>query len=154
MLEWLRNKLRNRQRAIFRFWDGTCIRGVDPMSIFLAIKAHPTYNAETDPPLVDADDKDAYERMVKGCQDVFSIPVFQEVNGIRHGLTGPECISLMVDFTQYVVALKKNTSGNPMTPDATVGTSISGSSSFQNMNEPLASGSTLNASTSAEQAAS
>lgn len=122
MFVWLRNKIRNRQRAIFRFWDGRYERGIDPISTHLAIIAHPTYNSETDPYLADLDTPEGHEahaKMVRACQDVFGIPVFAEVNGKTVGLTNYECINLMVDFNQYLIALKKNINGQQIGPDVT-----------------------------------
>lgn len=107
-LSSLFSPLRRRRNpsAIFRYWDGTRDRYCDPLIAFQALAAHPEFDLANTPIEADRGDPDAIRAMVKACCDAFSVTQWSEEH--PGGLTQMECIGLMVDFTNYLLAVKKN----------------------------------------------
>ena len=96
------------RRAVFRFFDGTSDRVADPIATMRAL--HRTEaNLERDPAAADDGDHDATERLVNAVRDAFRVDPYWEFNGDRGGLTDGECLALLLTFSAYTDALKKNT---------------------------------------------
>jgi hypothetical protein len=117
-LNWIRRRAWNRERAIFRYWDGARWRWIDPFLAFRRLADHPEFDWEKDPALIDfADQRTASgcaDRTVRAVREVFGIPAFDGSRGTPAGLTEAELIALLVAFTAYVTDAKKNT-GPPAT---------------------------------------
>lgn len=111
-----------RARPIFRYFDGSAWRSIDPMRAFRAIKSHPTYNAETHPVLIDMGDFDALDCMLGCAREVFGVQEFNEQTG--KGLTQVETVNLMVRFNQFLGLVKKNTKLPQTLPPATASESL------------------------------
>lgn len=140
---WWKNRVargRNRQRAIFRFWDGEQERGIDPAVAYRALWSHQTYDPATHPMLAEAGDVKAWQIMLDGIRDVFGIKPWVEDASGQHGLTDEETRLLIIGFNEYLEGLKK--SGNPMptSPPPTVPPPLATDS--PTTNAPLDSGST------------
>lgn len=126
MFGWLKRKWRNRGRAIFRFWDGMRERVADPLVIHRALMAHPEFNWETTPALIDVDDDkistDAIRVTADGVRSAFGVPSLE-----AGGLTEMELVHLLVQFTSYLADLKKSIGSPPTSPEPT-GSAPSGTS--------------------------
>lgn len=126
MLNFIRRIYANRQRAIFRFWDGTRKRGVDPILVVRALESHPEFNWEVDPQLIEMEDADreaadgAFARIADATRMAFGIPLFDG----KHGLTEGELLNLLGFFVGYLNALKKNTSTPLTSPEPTASASL------------------------------
>jgi len=106
---WAKSLFHRRDtRAIFRYFDGTKQRGIDPIAAFRSLVAHPDYDPESTPLLVGAGDAAAYATMLKAARQVFGVTAWSEDGG---GLTETETIELLISFGAYLNSLKK--SGNP-----------------------------------------
>lgn len=103
-------------RQIFRYWDGVRRRAIDPIAACRALFAHPTYNPETHPALVDLGDDNAREIMLQAGRDVFGVQPFTLEHG---GLTEDETLNLMVAFAEYMAGLKKSTNLTLTSPEPT-----------------------------------
>lgn len=106
MIQWLKNRLWNRRRLIFRYHDGTRVTAADPVEVAIALHSHPIFlwrhigeavegNAESQRIVSDA-----------AC-DVFGVSPL--TTGGKGGLTIGERIELVMAFDLYLTALKKNT---------------------------------------------
>lgn len=129
LLNWIRRTLSNRRRAIFRFWDGTRWRAIDPMVAYRGLDAHAEFSWEEHPLLIEAAldgqlatdpgvTRVAWEALgitAAAVRDVFAIPVFDG----RRGLTEEELLNLLCDFSEYVRGVKKNISPPPISRQPT-----------------------------------
>lgn len=132
---------RERQRAIFRYWDGTRERGADPAVVYRALVSHPTFDWETHPVLIDTGDKDALAITLGAIREVFGVVAWAEDNdGRSTGLTDWETIDLLIQFNWYLGGLKKSTSPTPTLPPPTEPQSSAETSNSTNVS--LDSGST------------
>ena len=155
-----RNKKRHAARLIFHFWDGTDERGADPMELLQRAAMHPTFRAEkhyemvVKPPEIPENAPDhereftarewdeAYRITCQAARDIFEIPVFRELNGIREGLTNDELIALLGTLAEYVTRVKKNGRGGPTPPSNSVASPLSPPTSETTSSASSASGST------------
>lgn len=117
MLGFLRRWYINRTRAIFQYWDGRRIRRIDPMAAFRALVAHPEFDWESHPDLIDTGDDEATDITLGAVRDVFGVQAYK--GELSAGLTEAETISLLTDFVVYVNALKKNINPSPISPPPT-----------------------------------
>ena len=108
MLNLLRAWLINRRRAIFRFWDGRRVRAVDPIEVSRLLRRDPFFDAETHLKLIDAGDDEAIRVTANAVRQAFGIPDLQ-----GGGLAELECLAVLMDFYEFLHALKKNTSPTP-----------------------------------------
>lgn len=103
LLNWLRHRIAERKRRIFRFSDGHRITAVDPIEIAIGLSEHKTYLPEYLKGAVDGD-KESQRIVAQAACDVFGVLPFD--NG--QGLTVAERIELMVLFDLYLLTVKKN----------------------------------------------
>jgi hypothetical protein len=119
MLNLIRRWFNNRNRAIFRFWDGQRIRRIDPLLAYRRLDTHPEFDWSTHPEMIDGDDErlssEATEITARAVCEVFGVRPF---DGSR-GLTEQECIGLLIQFVQYLTALKKNGNTSPTSVPST-----------------------------------
>lgn len=120
LISWIRNRFYNRGRAIFRFWDGSTSRRIDPMVVYRRLLEHPEFDWETTPLLIDVHEEavaaDAIRLSADAVRVAFEIPELSETKG----LTEIECVQLLQLFVQYLTALKKNISGARISQAPTV----------------------------------
>jgi hypothetical protein len=124
MISWLINAIRRRiinpRRAIFRYWDGRRIRGVDPIAAIRDIKADPEYDEDSHPALVDIGDADAIRIMANAIRSAIHCPTFE-----AGGLTELELLAVYHQFLTYTASLKKSSSQPPTPLPSTESTSPS-----------------------------
>lgn len=125
LLNLARRWMQNRHRAIFRYWDGSRLRSIDPMVAYRALDSHNEFDWETHPLLIDPPE-DAPKLNIKlsveamgitadAVRTAFDIPQYK--NG--RGLTEGELVNLLTVFTEWMTALKKNTRPMPISPEPT-----------------------------------
>lgn len=114
----LARQLASRNRGLFRFHDGVKVCEVDPISVLMALEAHPKFRLDVDPrrAIVDGDQQ-ALDSMADAVRSAFGVPAFTHPN--KPGLTVFECVELLAVFMLYTDAQKKNskspaTSQQPM----------------------------------------
>lgn len=138
MLDLVRGWLSSRResgRDIFQYWDGSRKRGIDPLTAYRALLAHPTFDWEVHPGLIDAIDSDdsqtrvmaieASEITVQAVRDVFGVVPWTDTTP---GLTEAEMIGLLIGFVDYLVGVKKNSSPTLTSPEHTEQTAYGTSS--------------------------
>lgn len=103
MFNFIRRWRLNRQRNIFRFWNGSRECRADPLAVWRSINADPEFSLIKHPEMIDAGDMDAIRIGVATVRRIFSIPSLE-----KGGLTEQECLDLLIDFFDYTAALKKN----------------------------------------------
>ena len=84
------NAVRQRQRAIFWFWDGRRERCIDPMIPFRALAQHDKFDPESTPALIDLGNLEAMGLTADAVRQAFRIEALGEA-GTR-GLTESECV--------------------------------------------------------------
>jgi hypothetical protein len=99
------NSIRQRRRAIFRFWDGSRMRAIDPMLPFRTLAQHEKFDWDTTPALIDMGNFEAMGLTADAVRAAFGVEALNET-GTR-GLTESECSRLLVDFMDYMAVIKK-----------------------------------------------
>jgi hypothetical protein len=136
MFNRIRQYFHSRRRLIFRFNDGSRIRGVDPIETSVALHNHESYLPRH---LKEAasGEREAQRIVAQTACDVFGVSRF---DGYKTGMTVAERIELMFAFDTYIEVLKKNIGLSPMLPTSTESTSQT--SSDPTTNDTLGSTST------------
>ena len=107
-------------REIFRYWNGTRKRGVDPLAALRTLLTHPEFNAETDPALAEAGDPEASARALGAIRSAFQVAAWSEDDaGNQSGMTERETMAILYEFQDYIETLKKNISQPLTSPPAT-----------------------------------
>lgn len=147
----LRRWTESRRRAVFRFWDGTRTRAIDPMVAYRALRSHPKFDWAVTPKEIDIpNEKISLEALALTAEAVRI--AFQLPECSAGGLTEWECVRLLIAFTRWNDAVKKKAAGSrirppltdspasPATSSETTSTSTdSGSTSDERDLEPAAS---------------
>lgn len=105
MINLLRRWLFNRNRFIYRYWNGQRIVVGDPMVLWRSLQANENYR-EDDLKLLTVEDLrlKVIERLAGVVKDVFTIPPVDQ-----GGLTELECIEELARFLDYSGVQKKST---------------------------------------------
>lgn len=98
-----------RERALFRFWDGTGWRSIDPWRTWRAVQNCKTFSFANQLFLVDAGEDQETNACIAALCEIFGV---QRFDGTA-GLTDWEILSLYLSLSDYLDALKKNTSPGP-----------------------------------------
>lgn len=112
------------ERRIFRYFDGTQKRGIDPLEVAIAVeKVDLDWQATLS--LVKADDRkiqlEAMEDLLKAAREVFGLKEFsidQETDE-SIGVTGSEVIDILFDFMAWENALEKKVEQTATTQPST-----------------------------------
>jgi hypothetical protein len=110
MLSWLRawkERRRLRGRLLFRFWDGTQIRRIDP---FLVIRRYPALSdgiGEAEYEAAMAGKEPATTRVLGMIGELFGVKTWDEATAT--GMTSWEMLRLLREFEAWMEAVKKNT---------------------------------------------
>lgn len=104
MFSCIRRWVWNRRRLIFRFYNGSKVVAVDPITIATELHEHKEYLPKY---LEDAakGDVEAQRIVANTACEVFGVTRF---DGYKSGMTVAERIDLMFKFDTYLLALKKN----------------------------------------------
>lgn len=116
---FFRIRRQEREREIFRFWDGVSERGIDPIRVLRAMMAHETFNAEIHVDAAIAGDPEATGICLAATRELFGVAEWREYAGEQAGLTDKETLSLMFAFAEYMDGLKKNFNGSPTSQELT-----------------------------------
>lgn len=98
-----------RQREIFCYFDGNKPRSADPIVVYRSLKDDPKFNIDVHPALVDAGDADAIGITAAAVRSAFGVKSLD-----AGGLTEQECISLLLQYFDWVDSVKKKDS-QPLT---------------------------------------
>ena len=116
MWRWLRKY----REGIFRFFDGTRWRCADPIAVFRSLQNHPEFDLATTPKMAGVDDPKIKFDAIRKCADAVRVAFnVQPLDDTGAGLTEEECCALLVRFSQYADALKKNTNPPQTSPPST-----------------------------------
>lgn len=105
---WLQNR-RDRQRGIFRFWDGSHWRAADPLAVFRALDEHPALVQDLHYRQADDQNPQAIGIVADAVRLAFGVKKIED-----GGLTELECRNLLIDFYAWTDALKKNIKAPPI----------------------------------------
>ncbi len=98
-------------RFIYTFWDGSRTRKIDPMEVQNTLNTIPDFDLDLDFKMATAElipDKEkakALQRVISAIRKAFGIEPY--CDSPESGLTGGECMSVFVDFAQFIDELKK-----------------------------------------------
>jgi len=107
----------NRRRMIYRFWDGSQYRRVDPIDIHLQLQSHPRYVADRHLKQIDEGDNEATRITCAAVCEVFNVQPFDPVK--RTGLTIGEQLGLLADFYFWLEDQKKSIRHTLTAPSST-----------------------------------
>lgn len=117
----------NDYREIFRYWDGSRERSIDPLVAFRRLDTHSVFDWESHPILIDQRESaeemmreegwKALEITVNAVHEVFDTKPYDERD--ESGLPDAEAVGLLISFSDYLVSVKKNISGGPISPQTT-----------------------------------
>lgn len=116
---------RQRQRAIYRYWDGQRTRAIDPLIAWRKMWEHPTCRPQDDfgPATgMNADgtatpfEQEALDRVLSMAREMFDLRQFSETSP---GLTIDETLSVLWTFIAFMNALKKKRAPLPTTSPPT-----------------------------------
>lgn len=127
-----------RQREIFTYWDGSKPRSADPIVVYRALKDDAKFNIDVHPALVDSGDADAIGITAAAVRSAFGVKSLD-----AGGLTEQECISLLLEYFNWVEDVKKKDS-QPLTSQPASDTTLPPESSATPTNSPPESTSTAN----------
>ena len=122
IFRYIRRKLAERRRFIFRYYDGLRVQSADPIELATDLAAHKTYLHEHIGQAV-AGDAEALAIVGDAACDVFGVEPLSEDG--KRGLTVAERLQLVMAFDLYMAALKKNTAVLPIPQSSTASTSES-----------------------------
>jgi hypothetical protein len=108
-----REAFSDKQRQIFRYWDGAKVLRADPAVILQEMSAHPTTNFDTEPRIMRQQDtfgQEAYDSVLVGIRDVFKLKPISEDGG----LTEIETLDVWIKFQEFITGLKKTFSLRPI----------------------------------------
>lgn len=111
------------QRAIFRYWNGAEMIGVDPLKIQSELLAIPGFNTDLRMSLTEVEwekaqeeARQAYWRLIPHVRRIFGVAEFEEKAGKASGLTSAETFLLLADFMGFLLDLKKKANILPTLP--------------------------------------
>ena len=105
LLYWLRKRLWQRKRLIFRYHDGTRNVGADPIEVSIAMHAHPKFLYRHLHEAVDGNLESQTIVSDMACE-IFNVKPLSPDG--KTGLTRAELLALVMAFDLYRIALKKN----------------------------------------------
>lgn len=112
MINLLRRFLFNRNRKIFRFWNGRRVCWADPVECWRELLADEHFDMARDAALMELPERVvadvAWVKCVNAVRRVFHVSTADD-----GGLTESECVDLFRAFCVYVHALKKNSNPTP-----------------------------------------
>lgn len=108
-MNWLRNWWRNRNRLIYRYWDGARMRRADPILVHRNLRLCDKWDMENDLEFHLKGHQEATLRCIAAAREVFEIPVLDD----RKGLTEEETLDTLAGFIIWVDELKKNSRPQP-----------------------------------------
>lgn len=119
MFQWVLDRIRswvfNRQRYVYRFWDGSRTRVADPLAMYRELMAHEDFRLDdmkllTIPSLM----PEKAKTLAKSYRDVF------KVKGVEDGgLTDVECVHNLQDFLGVSYIQKKSGETQQTSPVST-----------------------------------
>lgn len=118
-----------KQRRIFRYFDGSRQRGIDPLEIDIAMEAV-DFDWEANFSLMRADDTkirlDAMQSVVAAARKVFKIPEFDIADdGKDSGLGASEVLDLLGEFLEWKSNLRNFIEPLPTSPPSTEAAPVS-----------------------------
>lgn len=118
---WLRNRRikrdSERRRLLFKYFDGTKERRIDPMRAWREIANDKEFNPSTMLALADAQQEPEASITMRAVCRVFDVKRFDDATGL--GLTDAELMNVLDDFYRYLETLQKKTSNGQTLPSPT-----------------------------------
>lgn len=113
---WFFARVLNRHRLLFRFWNGSRFVSEDPFILFRRLLNTDKFDPDADMKLLEikTDPKLVVRKMeniAEGVREIFGVQPLD-----RGGLTELECIQLLIQFSGWMDAVKKNGATTPILP--------------------------------------
>jgi hypothetical protein len=119
---------------LLRYWAGDGWRYGDPFAIYRKLWNHPELNIEAQAPLVDAGQEPETTIFVTALAEVFGVERWDPET--RRGLTDWEILDCFQQLNEYMLALKKNTSGWPTSSPPTESESLTAEAEDDSLESP------------------
>jgi broad specificity phosphatase PhoE len=115
MFGWKKKPNRN----IYRFWDGTRERGIDPVRALREMYADKEFVPEKHYDAAVEGDLEATAVTLRMVHRVFGLQPYRETDSSEVGLTDQESLEVLFGLAEYLETLKKNGNGQQTLPDVT-----------------------------------
>lgn len=102
---WRAERRRQRDRLLFRFWDGTRHRAVDPFRVWRDLQGDQTVQLDAMAPMVDQGQEPETSLVVGAIARAFGVERWTEES--RVGMTDWEILNLLADLNDYLLDVKK-----------------------------------------------
>lgn len=104
-----RTKPQEANRQFYQYYNGEKLVLADPIKLYRKLLSYPDLNLDHDIKLISAAGDnpqgiEALERLLKATRDIFQVKEYEE-----KGLLDSEVMDLLVDFSNYMLSVKKNT---------------------------------------------
>jgi hypothetical protein len=102
-------------RCIFRYFDGTRKRSIDPLDVQHTLTTRDNFDLDIDLKAAAGTSKyaaDALHRVIDAVRAAFHVPPY-DAGPPETGLTGAECMTLLVNFSLFIEDLKKKLGISP-----------------------------------------
>lgn len=119
IFDFIKRWRRKRSRAIFRFFDGTRTRAVDPYAVYRFLDSHPHFKWEQLEE-VDEGDGTAADTTIAAAREAFGLVPFDDCH--PNALTAAEVLNVLSDFGDWVTAAKKKLGPGSISSSGTAGT--------------------------------
>jgi len=114
--QWFKRRRQQRERNIFRFWDGSQWLGIDPMKVEIGLDMHDSFSFRIGEDLV-AGDGTAVTTAAQAVRDVFGVQELDPITGA--GLTLEETLEILYNYLDYCEVVKKKSSPGLISPAPT-----------------------------------
>jgi hypothetical protein len=117
---WLKRLFRRRaerQRQIFRYFDGVRRRGIDPIAAYRALASDPDFRYDLHVQGCLEGDLESIQITLAAVRRTFDVRPWNEAT--ERGLTEEETLELLPQFYDYMESLKKNTAPWPSSSPST-----------------------------------
>ena len=114
--DYFRRRRYDRQRQLYRYFDGERTRSIDPLEAHIALELHETFNWEDGELLIEGDPV-VTRTVINAVCDVFHVQQWDDKT--CRGITGAECLEILDDYMAYCETVKKNTDIGPISPQPT-----------------------------------
>lgn len=101
------NVFNERQKQIFKYSDGSKIRGIDPLDVSIALSKQ-DFDWEQTALRAKVGDISAVSEMIEYSRKIFKLAEYEEIDGNSVGVTSQDVLNTLVDFVEYLDGVKKN----------------------------------------------
>lgn len=110
------------ERGIFRFWDGTKERAIDPLAAYRKLLSYPGLDIQADAARAELGESDSIAILLQASREALGVEPFRQLpDGSFVGMLDEEVEAAIGRLHAYMGELKKSTSRTPTSPSSSAG---------------------------------